>query len=320
MDSSNNIINKIISYMLRQKIANVLSDKCYLKLRYKISYGKKLNLDNPTNYNEKLQWLKLYDRRKIYTDMVDKYEVKKIISEKIGNEYVIPTLGIYDKFDDINFEKLPNQFVIKCTHDSGGMIICRNKNKLDIKKARKKINKSMKKNYYFYGREWPYKNVKPRIIIEQYITPSKDEENKEKFSSTEKIQNKIGLLDYKFLCFDGEVKLLFMDIGVIGKGTGHAEEYYRNIYDKEFNLLPFIETRENYKEKIEKPKNFDKMIEIAQKISEGIPHLRVDLYNIDGKIYFGETTFFHGSGLSNYFKPEEWNDRLGNYIKLPKEK
>ena len=312
-----------MNYFLNMKISNILPDKQFLKLKYRMAYGKKLNLDNPQNYNEKLQWLKLYNRNPEYTNLVDKYEVKKYIEKNIGKEYVIPTLGIYKKFEDINFDELPNKFVIKCTHDSGGLVVCKDKEKLDIKLAQKIINKSLKNNYYLKGREWPYKNVKPRIIIEKLMEIGNIEKNdstvaNKEYIDAETLQKEQGLLDYKFMCFNGEVKLMFLDIGVIGKGIGHAKEYYRNVYDEKFELLPVLETRSNYPTKINKPKNFSKMVEIAQNLSKGIPHVRVDLYNIDGKIYFGELTFFHGSGLSNYFIPEEWNEKLGNYINLNK--
>lgn len=308
-------------YLLEKKVCNLLSDKTFLKLKYRVAYSKKLDLKNPKGFNEKLQWLKLNDRNPKYTSLVDKYEVKQYVSNLIGEEYVIPTIGLYDRFEDIDFEKLPNEFVIKCTHDSGGLVVCKDKNKLDIDATRKKIEKSLKRNFYYRGREWPYKNVKPRIIIEKFMSmPKFEQESKVNSNSieAEKLQCEQGLLDYKFMCFDGKVKIMFLDIGVIGKGTGHAEEYYRNVYDEKFNLLPVLETRENYPINVNKPKNFKKMVEIAEKLSYGLPHVRVDLYNIEGKIYFGEMTFFHGSGLSNYFIPEEWNEKLGSYINLNK--
>lgn len=317
----NKIVIKILKRVLDLKIARIISDKVYLQIMYRLSYGKKLNLKNPINYNEKLQWLKLYDRNPLYTILVDKYEVKKYVADKIGNEYIIPTIGIYDKFQDIDFNKLPDKFVIKCTHDSGGLVVCRDKNKLEKKYVQSIVEKSLSSNYFYCGREWPYKNVKPRIIIEEYLCTNNDLNfDKKNLNSLEMVQKKNGLLDYKFMCFDGKVKALFLDIGVIGKGTGHAEKYFRNVYDEKFNLLPILETRENYPSTIEKPRNFEKMVEIAEKLSKGIPHVRVDLYNLNGHIYFGEMTFFHGSGLSNVFKPEEWNIKFGSYIDLEKVK
>ena len=173
-----------------------LSDKKYIELRYFSLFLKELNLDNPKSFNEKLQWLKLYDRNSEYTKMVDKYEVKKYVSNIIGEEYIIPTIGIYNSFDEIDFKKLPNKFVIKCTHDSGGLVVCKDKNKLDKNNAKKKIEKSLKTNYYYCGREWPYKNVKPRIIIEKYMCTKEQKE----------------LIDYKFFCFNGNPKII-LEIG-----------------------------------------------------------------------------------------------------------
>lgn len=160
---------KTIIYILNNKKIITLPDKAFIKLKYKDKFGKKINLNNPQTFNEKLQWLKLYDRNPEYTKMVDKYEVKKYVASIIGEEYIIPTLGVWNKFEDIDFNKLPDQFVLKCTHDSGGLVICKDKSKLDINEAKKKIEKSLKINYYYLSREWPYKNVKPQIIAEKYM-------------------------------------------------------------------------------------------------------------------------------------------------------
>lgn len=313
---------RALMYLIDKKFFRILPDKQYLKIKYKIAYGRKLDLKNPKSYNEKLQWLKLYNRNPEYTSLVDKYEVKKYIKEKIGEEYIVPTIGIYDSFENIDFSKLPDKFVMKCTHDSGGIVVCKNKANLDMVKAKKTIKNSLSNNFYYHAREWPYKNIKPRIIIEKYLDIDEDMNcsynESDSIINAEELQYVSGLLDYKFMCFDGKVKLMFLDIGVIGNGTGHAKEYYRNVYDRNFNLLEVIETRENYPKPINKPKNFDKMVEIAETLSKGISHVRVDLYNVNGRIYFGEMTFFHGSGLSNYFVPENWNDKLGSYIDLSK--
>ena len=298
-----------------------MPDAVYLKICYKIRTGKKLNLKNPTTFNEKLQWLKINDRKPEYTRMVDKFEVKKYVAEILGEKYLIPTLGVWDSFDEIDFDSLPEQFVLKCTHDSGGLVICKDKSTLDKTAAIKKIKKSMRYKYFYCGREWPYKNVKPRIIAEEYIEDSNDS-----LSKTDAIngilysdlQKKHGLLDYKFLCFDGKVKALFLDIGVIGESGGHAEQYYRNVYDRNGSLMPVKETRDNYPIPVILPENLPEMIDIAEKLSENIPHLRVDLYRLNnGEIKVGELTFFHGSGMSNIFIPEEWDEKFGSWIKLP---
>lgn len=279
-----------------KKLLKLLPDNIFLQIKYRYKFNKKLDLKKPQTFNEKLQWLKLYDRNPEYTKMVDKYEAKKYVANIIGEEYIIPTLGVYDKFEDINFATLPNQFVIKCTHDSGGLIICKDKTKLNIKEARKKINKSLKRNYFYTGREWPYKNVKPRIIAEQYMV---DE------SGTE-------LKDYKFFCFNGEPKLLF-----VAKDRPYATKF--NYYDMDFKKLPFKQHYKNFNDYIEKPKGFEKMIELSRKLSKDIPHVRVDFYDINGKVYFGELTFYHFSGFEK-FEPEEWDRILGDMLKLPKEK
>lgn len=288
---------KIIVGLGRRGFFNWLSDEKYLKLVYFVEFKKKLDLNNPQTFNEKLQWLKLYDRKDIYTTMVDKYEAKKYVANIIGEKYIIPTLGIYDKFDDINLDSLPNQFVIKCTHDSGSVVIVKDKSKFNYLEAKKKINKGLKNNSFYYGREWPYKNVKPRIIIEKYM---EDNSTKE-------------LRDYKFFCFNGEPKFMFM---ATDRQIG-ATKF--NFYDLDFNLLPFIQGHPNDTRKIEKPKSFNKMIELSKKISPKNPQIRVDFYEINGKVYFGELTFFHYSGFTK-FEPDEWDYKFGKYIELPPKK
>lgn len=298
-----------------------LPDKEYLEKIFKASMGYSLNLENPQTFNEKLQWLKLYNRNPAYTVMVDKYKVRDYIKETIGEEYLIPLLGVWDKAEDIDFDKLPNQFVLKCTHDSGGLCICRNKSIFDRRQCVEYLNKRLSNNYYKQWREWPYKNVSPKIIAEQYIDVTQNTPLKcGDIMSVEELQCEQGLLDYKFMCFSGRVQALFLDIGVVKGSSKHAENYYRNVYDREFNLLPVKETRENYPLKIKMPDNFNQMVEIAEKLSSGMPHVRVDLYNVKGRIFFGEFTFFHGSGLSNFFIPKEWDKIFGNWIELPKKR
>lgn len=292
------LIKKIVfKFILKLDSLGILrlKDITFLKYKYYTKTGNRLNVLEPQTFNEKLQWLKLYDRKEKYTEMVDKYAVKEYVANIIGEEYIIPTLGIYNNFDEIDLEKLPNKFVIKCTHDSGGLIVCKNKNELDIKKARKKINKSLKTNYYYCGREWPYKNVKPRIIVEKYMEDKKTKE----------------LRDYKFFCFNGIPKLMF-----IATDRGKKETKF-NYYDLKFNKLEIKQHYPNDDRVIFKPQNFDKMIELSKKLSKGIPHVRVDWYEINGKMYFGELTFYHFSGFEP-FKPEEWDYRLGEWLQLPK--
>ncbi len=281
-----------IVYMINLKIFNIIPDERYLKINYKLHMGKKLDLNSPQTFNEKLQWLKLRDRNPLYTNLVDKYEVRKYISKTIGEEYLIPLIGVWDKFEDIDFSKLPNKFVLKCNHDSGGLIICKDKNKLDIEEVKKKINKSLKRNYYYAWREWPYKNVKPRIICEKYMVD----------------ESGIELKDYKFFCFNGKPKALFV-------ATDRGIDTRFDFYDMEFNHLPFMQHYKNGVKKIVKPKGFDKMVKLASKLSKDIPHVRVDFYDINGKVYFGELTFYHFSGFER-FEPKEYDEIFGDWINL----
>ena len=287
------------SYLLKallNRFGRVIPDKQFLKWNYKLIMGHNLDLKNPKTYNEKLQWLKLNDRNPEYTKMVDKIEAKNYVASIIGEEYIIPTLGIWDDVNDIDFDVLPNSFVLKCSHDSGGVVICKNKDEFDIDAAKEKLKKGLAANFYYQNREWPYKNVKPRILAEMYM---EDESGYE-------------LKDYKFFCFNGEPKILFIaaDRGVEG------EETKFNFYDTDFNFLPFTNGHPNSSKPINKPASFELMKELAAKLSKDIPHVRIDFYDIYGKIYFGEMTFYHWSGFTP-FSPEEWDYKMGELIKLP---
>ncbi len=294
-----NLMQRAILRWERRGYYDRLPDELYLRLVYLGRTGKLLNLKNPQKYNEKLQWLKLYDRKPEYTRMVDKYEAKLYVAERIGQEYIIPTYGVWDSFDEIDFDSLPNQFVLKTTHDCGGLVICTDKAKLDMDKARQTIENHMHRPYYLHGREWPYKNVKPRILAEQYMEDLKTRE----------------LRDYKFFCFDGEVKALF----IATERQLAGEETKFDFFDAEYNHLPFINGHPNASKLPEKPVCFEQMKVLAGKLSEGIPHLRVDFYEVDGKIYFGELTFSHWSGMVP-FEPEQWDYTFGSWIKLPDKK
>ncbi|MBQ3536168.1 MAG: glycosyl transferase [Alistipes sp.] len=277
------------------RIAKLFPDELYLKLLFRLRMGYKLNLDNPQTFCEKLQWLKLHNRKPEYTQMVDKYDAKRYVADIIGEEYIIPTIGVWDRVEDIDFDKLPNQFVLKCTHDSGGIVICKDKSQLDIAATKKLLRRGLKKNYYWQNREWPYKNITPRIICEQYMV---DESGYE-------------LKDYKWFCFDGVAKALFIatDRGVKG------EETKFDFYDTEFNHLPFTNGHPNASKEIKKPAGFEQMKQLASQLSKGQPHLRVDFYDINGKIYFGELTFYHWSGTMP-FDPMEWDYTFGSWINL----
>ena len=289
---------KFILYYIDKYLKIRISDKTYLEILYKKIFNKELDLDNPKTFNEKLQWLKLYDRNPEYIKMVDKYLVKDYIKDIIGEKYIIPTLGIYDKFDDIDFDKLPNQFVLKCTHDSGSTVICKDKNNFDFKGAKNKIEKALKRNFFYGGREWPYKNIKPRIIIEKYMESDGGKD----------------LLDYKFMCFNGKVECSFVCLDRNNKNGLKVD-----FYDLEWNKLPFERHYPNSNVVVSKPKNYNLMLELADKLSKEIPFVRVDFYEINEKIYFGELTFYPGSGYEK-FTPEKYDRVLGDMLELPGEK
>lgn len=277
------------------KIMEKMPDKLFLKLKW---FGRRmpyrLNLHNPQTFNAKLQWMKLYDHNPLYTTLVDKYKVKDYVANLIGKEYVIPVLGRWDSVDDINWDSLPEQFVIKCSHDCGGHVICRDKSSLDIENAKSKIRKALKRNYYFDGREWPYKNVVPTIFAEQYMEDEFGE-----------------LRDYKFFCFNGQVKAMF-----IATDRSKAPEPFFDFFDMDFNHLPFTQGHPNAPHTPDKPKRFEEMKELAAKLSLGIPQVRVDFYEVNGHVYFGEFTFFHFDGTVK-FNPLEWDYTFGSWIKLP---
>lgn len=272
-----------------------MPDEEFLKRMYRIHFGRELNLENPRSYTEKLQWLKLYDHRPEYTRMVDKYAAKKYVAEKIGQEYVIPLLGVWDRVEDIDFGSLPRQFVLKTTHDSGGIVVCKDKTSLDIPAARRKLRYFLSRNYYDRNREWPYRNVPHRIIAEAYMEDSRQGE----------------LRDYKFFTFGGVPKVLY-----IAQGRGLGGETVADFFDMDFNHLPFTIDHDMAPDCPEKPVNFQKMKELAGKLSEGTPQLRVDFYEVDGKVYFGEMTFFHCSGMEA-FHPEQWDQIFGDWVQLP---
>lgn len=289
------LIHKCIGRLAAWGLFNRLSDEKYIKLIYWARMGERLDLNNPKSCNEKLQWLKLYNRKPEYTTMVDKYAVKKYVADIIGEEYIIPTIGVWDKFDDIDFGSLPNQFVLKCTHDSGGLVICKEKSRLDLKAARKKINKSLRTNYYLHAREWPYKDVTRKIIAEKYMSDSDDS----------------GLADYKFYCFHGEVKLV-----MINSDRNSEEPTKADHFDKDFNWVDLTWGYQHAKLRPIRPAQFDVMVEISEKLSKNIPHVRVDLYCCGDNIYFGELTFFDGSGLDK-IEPVEWDYKIGEWLTLP---
>lgn len=276
-----------------------IPDQVYLKLAYKFYIGEKLNLKNPQTYNEKLQWLKLYNRKPEYTMMVDKVKVRDYIAEKIGGEYLIPLLGIWNSPDEINFNELPNQFVLKCNHNSGtGMCICKDKTRLNYDEVKKNLQRGLRENYYYLGREWPYKNVQRKIIGEQYMVDESGEE----------------LRDYKVLCYNGEPRLVELHQG---RFTNHQSQ---DFYDTKWNKTSISQngtavykaTNSIYP----RPKNLEKMLDLSRTLANDIPHVRVDWYSINGKLYFGELTFFDGSGFDPFDNRED-DYMIGSWIDLP---
>ena len=279
-----------------KKLVGLVPSKLWLSFQFKRKLGYRMDWKTPKTYNQKLQWLKVYDRNPLYTTLVDKYEVKKYIADAIGEEYIIPTLGVWDSFDEIDFDALPDRFVLKCTHDSGGLIIVKDKSELDVDKARETFAVALKRNPYPVTREWPYKNVKPRIIAEQYMEDAQAGE----------------LRDYKFFCFGGQAKVLLI-------ATDRSSGVRMDFYDREGSHLPFRRGHDNAEVEPTKPQEYEKMCDVADRLSEGFSHVRVDLYNVNGKIYFGELTFYPASGFVA-FDPTEWDRTFGEWITLPEKK
>lgn len=282
-------------YFLHLWIFRFLPSEIWLKYKYKLETGKPLHLADPQSFNEKLQWLKVHDHNPLYTTLVDKYAVKQYIKNRLGEEYIIPLIGgPWTSVDDIDFDRLPNQFVLKCTHDSGGLVICRDKASLDVSAVKRKMKKALKTNFYYGSREWPYKNVKPRIIAEKYM------------------ENELAgeLTDYKLMCFNSKVKAVFTCSGRFSE-NGLKVTFYNTDWDR----LPFERYYAASSVEIEKPKTLEEMIRIAEILSENIPFVRIDFYEIQHKIYFGEFTFYPGSGWEE-FKPESWDLKLGSWITL----
>ncbi|AXH51539.1 ATP-grasp fold amidoligase family protein [Clostridium perfringens] len=297
--------SKIILYLLdvHSNWLWWMSDKTFLSLKFKFKVGKKLDLSNPRTFSEKLQWLKINDRKQKYIKMVDKYEVKKYVSEVIGEKYIIPTLGVWDNVEEIDWEKLPQKFVLKCTHDSGGLVICKDKSSLNIDMAKKKLSKFLKRNFYLIGREWPYKNVQRKIIAEKYLGDSKDD-----------ILNISDLADYKFFCFYGEPS--FCQV-ILDRSINETIDFFDMEWEKCVfsGLVNKYEGFEHSKKDIPKPRNFDKMKLFSKMLSKDIPFSRIDFYEIDGSLYFGEITLYPASGFGEFF-PLEWNNKIGDMINL----
>lgn len=289
-------INWFVDALARRQLLNWVPDSSYIRLRYRLKLGRKCNVKNPVTFQEKLQWLKLHEHKEGINKFADKLLVKEYIQDILGEEYVIPTIaGSWNSFGEIDFSKLPKSFVLKCTHDSGGSVVCRDKAGLDFSAAKRKIDKAMKHDYYWQGREYCYKNIKRLIFAEKYIESIGDE----------------GLVDYKFYCFNGEPKFLYVSKGLENHSTASISfltldwefcDFWRSDY-KRFDTLP------------EKPKKFDEMIEIACKLSKGHKFLRVDLYEIEDKVVFSELTFYPCGGMMPIV-PVEKDRELGRLLKI----
>ena len=287
----------VFSYIVKSGVLNRMSDEKFIKLLYYMYTGKRINLDDPQLLNEKMQWLKLYNRNPLYTNLVDKAKVKEIVAEELGIEYVVPTIGLYKSFDDINFDVLPEKFVMKCTHDSGSTIICENKDKLNKDKVKKKLKKKLNRNLFYWGREYPYKNVTPQIIIEKYINSTPDK----------------TLVDYKFFCYGGK-PIYFMYS--IGEAERHAINHKFNMNLESIDYL-FKEVSAIDVGSINLPSNINEMIKIVERLCMNFPLVRIDLYNIEGKIYFGEYTFSPNNGFINMVS-DEFSQKLASLIDVDK--
>ena len=293
----NNFFRLLMMAVCRRFGYLIKNDELYVRLFYFCGMWRNVNLKRPLRDTEKLQWLKLYERRDDYTNLVDKIAAKEYVKEILGEQYLIPTIAIYDNVQDVDFDSLPSQFVLKCTHDSGGIVVCKDKKKLNVIAARKKLSWGLKHSFVAITREYPYEKVPRRLIAEQYMV---DE------SGTE-------LKDYKIFCFDGEPKFLFV---ATDRCSGHPKF---DFFDLDWNWLPIVNGHPNNPERPVKPKNWEEMLEVAKRLSKGYRHMRVDLYNVNGKVYFGEMTFFHFCGVEP-FEPDEWDYKFGEYLKLPTDK
>ena len=288
---------KEVAYCMEPENYEKISDKRALKAKFYYLFSKKLDLRHPKTFNEKIQWLKLYDRRPEYVRMVDKYEVKRYIAEKVGEEYVVPTLGVWDRVEDIDFDALPDQFVLKCTHDSASVKICKDKSDFDFEEAKQSLSEHLGQSMFIHGREWVYKKIKPSIIAEPYLVD----------------ESGVELKDYKIFCFNGRADYVEVDFNRFVK-------HKLNTYDFDWKPLGFCDASKNdYDANIPKPSRLEDMRRIAEELSKDIPFLRVDFYSIYDRIYIGELTFYPGSGFI-FFDPLEMNLELGKKLTLPKKK
>ena len=281
--------------LMRMLSPLIKDDETYLRWYYYFNLHKRLNLTNPTTYSEKLNWLKLHDRNPLYITLVDKLKVKDYVSERIGTDHIIKTLGVWEKAEDIEWDKLPTRFVLKTTQGGGniGVMICSDKSQFDKGKAIARMNSALKQNLYYTSREWPYKNVEPLIFAEEYMEDEHGE-----------------LRDYKFFCFEGKCKMVEV---ITERQT--RKDAFANFFDRNYIPMPFKGAHPTNPITPQKPDCFESMVKIAEQLSTGIPHVRIDLYAINGQVYFGEFTFYHAGGVSS-FEPNEWDNKIGTWLML----
>ena len=278
-------------FFLQEYLAKYLSDTTYIKWIYRLRIGNKLHIDNPVTFNEKMSWLKLNDRNPLYSTFADKYEVKAYVANKIGAKYVVENYGVYDQWSDIDFDKLPDQFVMKGTHDSGGAFVCRDKRYFDFEATRRRIEANLATNCYYKSREWPYKDIKPRIIIDKLLDDHTGNE----------------LRDYKFWCFNGKPTYMYC--------TVKAKEIYENFYDMDFNPVMIDHGFPRHQPEFDKPAEFEEMKRLAAKLSEGFPFIRIDFFDVEGQVYFGEYTFYDWGATMPF--GGDWDESLGALLTLP---
>lgn len=281
-----------VAEFIMWKTASLWPDKLYISVLYRIKFKQMLNWKNPQTFNEKLNWIKLYHREHRFTTMADKYEVKKYVANIIGEEYIVPNYGVWDNYDNIPFDRLPKQFVMKMTHDSFGAIVCRDKYQFDHARAKIAVKSSVERNWYPFNREWVYKDIKPRIIIDKFL---------DDYSGHE-------LRDYKFWCFDGEPKVMYL--------TNKASCVFENFYDMDFKPLDIDHGFKRHNPEFDKPEEFELMKQLARKLSKDIPFVRIDFFYVENKVYFGEYTFYDWGGMKP-FRDLKWDIILGSWIKLP---
>ena len=275
--------------------ARLLSDERYLRMIYKRHTGRRLNLDPPMTFNEKIQWLKLHDRNPLYKHLVDKLAVRDYVNSIVGESYLVPLIGVWKKPEDIDFANLPNQFVLKTTHDSGGVLLCHDKKRFDVPGAIDMLNQHLDQDFSEFGKEWAYHDI-PRCIIAEQMLGGSDAG---------------APLDYKFMCFNGTVKCTFVC------SERRSESGLKvTFYDRNWVPLPFQRHYPSSSIPIPRPANYQEMADIAVKLSGAIPFCRIDLYEINGRIFFGEVTLYPGGGFER-FEPEEWDATLGSWLKLP---